>query len=226
MRSRTLTDMIADVRQRTNMETSTFVSDAEITELLNVGLAELWARLCMNGGQPFYQARTTLSVTAGQPLYTLPVDFLSLQSVMGTINGWTGRLESFMPAQRAGLVNSGNGPWGQFTSTRYRIQGNAIEFLPATETFTATLLYTPTCPRLVNGSDTFDGFDGYEVAAIYGACASVQQKEDTDMTFYAGERDRIYRLIDTMAAARDMSSPERVNDVRGDDLFEPYAWYR
>lgn len=229
MRSRTLTNLIADVRQRTNMETSTFVTDAEIQELLNVGLAELWARLCQNGGQPFYRATSALAVTQGQPLYNLPVDFLALQGIEATINGWTGRLDSFMPAQRAGLVNSGNGPWGQFTSVRYRLQGNTIEFLPATETFNATLFYTPTCPRLVDPSDTFDGFDGYEVAAIYGACASVQAKEETDPSFYAGERERIYRLIDSMATARDMSAPERVQDVRGDDFNEGGwigGWYR
>lgn len=224
-RTRTLLDLIADVRSRTNMETSTFVTDAEVTEFINQALSELWVHLSQNGGQPFYQNRSVIAVTPTATLYALPADFGQLQGVEGTISGWTGRIEPFMPAERAGMTNNGSA-WMTYSPVKYRLQGGYIEFLPAVNTFSATVLYTPACPRLVNLSDTFDGFDGYEVAAIYGACATVQAKEDTDFTFYANERDRIYRTIDSMAAQRDMSAPERVQDVRGDlGIDGPCGWW-
>lgn len=217
MLARTLQDMISDVRQRTNMENSTFVTDAELTEFLNVALRELWTRLCQNGGQPFYRSVTTIPVTAGTNLYALPSDFLALQGVEASIFGTYGRIDSFMPSERAMLVNSTTTPFG--SQVRYRVQGNTIELVPATLSFDMTVFYTPSCPRLVNLSDTFDGFDGYEYAAIASACAAVKDKEETDPQFYMQERDRIYRLIDQMSTTRDMSAPERVQDVMTETNF-------
>lgn len=224
MRVRSLTDMINDIRQRTNMENSTFVTDAEIAEYLNQALAELWARICQGQGQPFYRSTTTLAVTAGQQYYPLPADFMALEGVEATINGWTGRLDPFMPSEHARLVNNGApGVWWG-SPVRYRVQANTIEILPPVNTFTATLYYVPACPRLVNGSDTFDGFDGYEMAAIYQACATVLQKEESDPGFYMAERDRIYKHIDSLITQRDMSATERVQDVReSEDMFMPYG---
>lgn len=212
-RNRTLTDLIADVRQRTNQEESTFVTDAEITEYLNQALAELWSRLTQGGGQSHYRAQTTIAVEQGTSLYSLPADFWVLQGVEATLDGITGPLTSFMPLQRGALTNPSTCPWGLASPVRYRVQGDNIEFLPATETFDATVFYTPSCPRLVGLTDTFGGFNGYEVAAIYDACATVLAKEESDPSFYAGQRDRIYRHIESLSGSRDMSQPERVQNV-------------
>lgn len=212
-RTRTLTELIADVRQRTNLESSVFVTDPEITEYINQELAELWSRLTQGGGQPFYRAFTAISVTVGTSLYALPADFWTLQGVEATLNGVTGALTPFMPVQRAGLTVAS--PWGTCSPVRYRLQAGNIEFLPANQAFTATVFYTPTCPRLVGGADTFDGFNGFELAAIYGACATLQAKEESDYSFYAGQKERIYKHLDSLSGARDASMPERVEDVMG-----------
>lgn len=214
-RTRTLIEMVTDVRQRTNMENSSFVTDAEIREFLNQALAELWSRLTQGGGQPHYRSQTTISVVTGTSVYALPVDFWTLQGVEASLNGITGALSPFMPVERAALSGASRSPWGLVSPVRYRIQADNIEFLPATETFDATVFYTPSCPRLVEDSDTFGGFNGYEMAAIYDACATVLQKEESDPSFYAGQRDRIYRHIETLSNNRDASMPERVQDVTG-----------
>lgn len=221
-RSRSLGDMIQDVRQRTNMETSTFVTDAEITEYLNVELAELWARIAQGSGAPHYRAAFPYAVVATQNLYPLPGDFWQAQGVEAVIGGVPYSIRSFMPVERAGLTSRDRYPCQ--ATLRYRIQADNIEFQPVTTAFAATLFYTPSQPRLVNAGDTFDGYNGYEAAAIYGACATVQEKEDTDASFYSGQRERIYGLIDSLAAQRDASEPERVQDVIGgsvDELFGP-----
>lgn len=225
MRARTLSDLLADVRSRTNMENSTFVTDSELTEYLNQALAELWARICQGAGQPFYRSTTSIPVVTGTAYYNLPGDFFVLQGVEATINGWTGRIDPFMPAEHARLNNTGFAGIWYGSPVRYRVQGNTIEFLPPVNTFTATLFYTPSCPRLVNLSDTFDGFDGFEVAAIYQTCATVLAKEESDPIFYMAERDRIYKHIDSLAATRDMGANDRVQDVLvQDDWFWPYGF--
>lgn len=214
--------MIQDVRQRTNMENSQFVTDAEITEYLNQELAELWAKLVQGGGQPHYRSTSSIAVSTGTSLYALPADFWQLQAVEATVNGITANLQPFGPLEHGAQSNTT--PWGRFSPVRYRLQAGNIEFLPAAFTFTANLYYSPSCPRLVSGTDTFDGFNGFEVAAIYGACAACQAKEESDFSFYAQQKDRIYRHIDSLAATRDASFPDRVQDVMGSryDTFQPW----
>lgn len=215
-RTRSLEELVADIRQRTNMENSEFVTDDELTEYLNQELAEFWAHLTQGGGQPFYRAYTDIDVEAGESLYPLPADFWVLQGVDATIDGITGALTSFMPLERASMTGAMvESPWGLCSPIRYRLQADNIEFLPATRSFTARLWYTPSCPRLEDLTDTFDGFNGFEVAAIYGACATVLAKEESDSSFYERQKERIYRHIDSLASARDMSRPERVQDVMG-----------
>ena len=224
MRTRTLQSLISDVRQRANMESSQFVTDTEITEYINQALAELWGHICQNGGQPFYRSLTTFPVVAGTSFYPLPADFMALEGLEGAINGWVGRIDPFMQSEHAQMSNTGFAGIWYNSPVRYRLAGSQIEILPAINNFTATLYYVPTCPRLVNLSDTFDGFDGYEVAAIYQAVATINAKEETDPSFYQGERDRVYRHIDSLISARDMSATERVSDVRSGGAFG-WPWF-
>ncbi len=210
-RTRTLTNLILDVRQRTNQENSTFVTDAELTEYLNQELAELWGRLVLNQGQPYFRSSAVTAVTAGTALYALPADFWSLQEVTATVGGVVGRVLPFEPSEHAALSNGGT--IGLYGPVRYRLQGSNIEFRPAIESFSATLYYTPCQTRLAAGSDTFDGYNGAEVAAIYGVCATVLAKEESDPSFYVGMKERMLAQIDKWSAHRDMANPGRVQDV-------------
>lgn len=212
MRSRTLTNLLLDIRSRTNQENSTFVTDAELTEYLNQELAELWTRLVLSQAQPLYRSTTTVSVTPPTTLYALPADFLAMQGVQATLDGLTFSVRPFMPHERASLTNTTQlyGPWGPL---QYRVQGNNIEFLPADRAFSATLYYVPSQPRLSAGSDTFDGFNGFEMCAIAGVCAVVAAKEESDPSFYMSQKAAFYATAEKAAAYRDMSSPERVQDV-------------
>ena len=207
--------MLLDVRNRTNQENSTFVTDVELTEYLNQSLAKLWRRLCQNAGQPFYRSSTTYTVTSATSLQALPADFWQVQEVTATIGGFSGAMTPFMATERGYLKNAS--VWSPLGGVQYRVQAGNIEFLPASQSFTAQLFYTPCQPRLVVGSDTFDGFNGLELTAIYDVCAIVLAKEDSDPGFYRGERDSIYADIDLQIAQRDAANPERVSEVIGSD---------
>lgn len=214
-RTRTLANLVADVRQRTNMENSEFVTDDEITEYLNQELAELHAKLTASEGQPHFISTTTVSVTVGTTLYALPADFWKVLRCVATVDSIARDMEPFMEGERASLMNT-----QYFTATfsggpRYRVQGDNLEVLPVNRAFTIELRYIRACPRLVEDGDTTDGFNGYEVAALHGACAMVKEKEMTSPAFFQGLKDRIYRTIDALAAQRDASHPERVTDVVG-----------
>ncbi len=225
-RTRSLTDLILDCRQRANMENSTFCTDAEITEYLNQELAELWSRLAQGEGQPHVRASALVNgstgVVAGTSLYALPADFWRLQEVEATINGWTGRLDAFEPVERAQLTNQC--AYRPGNPVMYRCGGGNIEFLPAQYSFPATIYYTPCQTRLVSGGDNFDGYNGYEMAAIYGTVATMLAKEESDPSFWIGQRERIYTHIDSLAGQRDAGAPERVQDTVGQRGWN--GWFR
>lgn len=213
--------MLLDVRQRTNQENSTFVTDSELTEYLNQSLADLWTRLIQCQGQPLYRSSTSYSVPGlFGPIQALPADFFAVQEIIATIGGVTGNLTPFMAGERGYLKNAT--VWTPLAGVQYRIQANNIEFLPVSQAFAATLYYSPTQPRLAAGGDTFDGFGGWEMAAIYDTCATVMAKEESDPGFFLAQRDRLYAQIEMLAAQRDASNPERVQDVVASD---PFGWF-
>lgn len=226
-RERTAEDLVADVRRRANLEESDFVTDEEILEYLNQELAELRGRLRMNEGQVHEVLSKDIAVVADTEAYDLPLDFWELLSVNATIGGRPRTLEPFMESERADLLA---GPfYSTVLSPMYRVMGTKIEFLPASQDFTATIRYAPNTGRLRLGQvppDKVDGYNGYEVAAIYGAVAICNAKEETDPSFYLAQKDRILKQIDALAAQRDAGRPERVSDVTagltGD--FGPFGW--
>jgi len=227
-RERTAEDCVADVRKRANLENSDFVTDEEILEYLNQEFAELRGRLRMNEGQVHEVQVEDIVVRSGTEAYDLPPDFWELLSIHVTIGGRPRMLDSFMEQERADLLA---GPFfSTVESPRYRLMGKQIEFLPATQDFTATVRYAPNTGRLRLGQtppDKVDGYNGYEVAAIYGAVAICNAKEETDPSFYLAQKDRILKQIDALAARRDAGRPERVTDVTGGLAgdFGPFGWW-
>jgi hypothetical protein len=224
-RTRTAEELVADVRNRAGMEFSELLDDSEILEILNQELAELRGHLRMNEGQVHKQEKTDIAVVAGTTLYDLPDDFWELLGCVATIGGRVRPMEPFMENERPNLENGTY--FATIAAPMYRIADDFIEILPATQDFTLTLRYAPTQGRLRLGrtpADTVDGYNGYEVAAIYGAVACCQAKDQADPSFYEGRKARILMHIDALAAQRDAARPERVTDVTGglSDEFGPW----
>lgn len=216
MRLRTAEDFVADVRERCDLVDSEFVTDEFIIEVANQEITELRGALRLNEGQP-HEIKTAplIEVTSASTLYDLPVDFWELLSCKMTLGGRSVMLDPFMENERAGLED------GPFLISRpmYRLAGNQIEFLPVNQTFTVTIRYAPRCGRMRLGQtppDSFDGYNGYELAPLYGTCAVVLDKEKLDPSFYEGRKKLIMDQIKALAAQRDAGKPERVTDVTGD----------
>lgn len=217
-RLRTAEDLVADVLHRANLEYSDLVTPDEVLEYLNQELAELRTHIRLNEGQPHdRKVAPPIAVTAGISLYDLPSDFWEILGVEANLNGLVRRLEPYMENERAGLVNTQL--INSMSSPMYRLASKTqLEILPAKFTFTATLKYVPSEPRLVLGASppsTVDGYNGYEIAAVYGAVATCKEKELVDPSFYEARKARQYKLIEAAAAQRDAGAPERVTDVTG-----------
>src|SRR5690606_28351968 len=110
--------------------TDGFVTDAEITRLLNLELAALTDLLISCQEQDYYLAESTISIVAGTSLYDLPATFYQLKSV--TLEWGAQRFELVQPLNsikgRKRLQNEQ--VWSEYTTKAYRLRNAQIEFLP------------------------------------------------------------------------------------------------
>lgn len=208
-RTRTLLQLRTDVRQRADLVSSTFITDAELTEYINGSIADLFDRLVASRGMDYYEKVPPYSFTTvgGTSLYSLPADFYQLILCEATIGSYTVPLQPFALVERGRL-------------SQQPVQGGLV----------VTVRYVPTCPRLVNDSDTFDGFNGWEEFVILDAALKCREKEETDATDFQARLARMVQRLDRMAPDRDAGMGQRFTDVRRSSLtpfgYVPKPRYR
>jgi hypothetical protein len=221
--AQSLTNMILAVRRRANIESQVgFISDAEITEYLNYCLSDLYDQLVQAGGQPWYRNSYTFTSVNNTSAYSLPTDFYRLVSVdIALGGGLVISARPYMEAERNRFRWYYQG-WFAGRPVFYRLLGNQINFIPTPSgSYSITLNYYPTFAKLVSGSDTFDGVNGWEELAVWKAAAYCKAKGDEDPGYCEAQAAKLQERIDALAAQRDAENPERVHDV----TVDLYPWY-
>lgn len=215
-RSRTLGNLRSDVRLRADLVGNLFISDAEINEYLNQGIAEFYDRLVGARGQEYVSAEQIIATT-GAETYALPADHYETIYVELDLGGQRTRLTSYSMHERAALI-------GSATTGRpiaFRLQNANISFLPApTAGYTIRHWYQPASPRLTSDGQSVDGANGWEEYAIWRAVAYCQQKEQIDPSFAMGMVAQLGGRIDRLAPFRATNNTERVVDVYGSRLSD------
>lgn len=221
-RNVTLLDLRTRVRQRANMENSTFVTDSEVSSLVNEGIAGLYNLLIQARGQEYYSIDYVFSTVANQQIYDLPADFYQLLDVTAVIENHTHKLIRYQMADMAALRDSGM--TSPATLPRYRLRGEfntttnvaQIQILPVpNQVFAIALYYVPAPVLLSADSDTCDGIAGFEEWVVLDAAIRCLQKEESDVSFLAAEREKVEMRIRYLRDDRDAGDAPRVQDVRG-----------
>jgi hypothetical protein len=223
-RTRTLTNLIADVRKRADVEGATARHpDADLTRYINQGGAALRDLLIEVRGRRYFRSTTPISVTAGTSVYGLPPDFQSLLMVrISTAPGQM--LEPLMPEDEAWMRDAQSSTQ---RPTHYDLKAGNLEFLPVpTSAMTVTVDYIAAYADLVAGSDTLDGFDGWEeyVVSFAAKCVGVKDDEQDLVRLMNQDLAMLEGRIRKMAVNRDRFRADRVKDVRG--AWRPYLPYR
>ncbi len=178
MKTRTLAQMRASCRQRADMETTQFCTDAEINAWLNEALCSLWDNMIRANPDIGYTTGNITSVV-GTPSYTVPVDFYKHRGVDQVRGNERIPLEEFEQAERVGPL-----PTSRVTVPRFRIRGNGsntrIWFDPDPGANSYVLHYVTACPVLTVDADTFDGIDGWEKWPILTVAITMLNKEKQD----------------------------------------------
>lgn len=221
-KSVTLTQMITDARTAADMIGSAFVSDTEITALLNTYIAELYDLLVSAYGPAYFASSFTFNTAAGTREYSLPVspdtgaDFYMLLGIDVDLGG--GDIISCQPFD----FYSRN-KFSQDTSyvrgqpVYYRLHGSKIWLIPVPDgVYSATVHYVPAAPTLSSGGTTsFDGINGWERLPVVNTAIAMLQKEESDPSILLAERQSLLSRIQSMSKHRDAGMPERIVDVRG-----------
>lgn len=222
----TLSDLRTRARELADMQTSNqaaaFVTDAELDRHLNRHLKSLYQKLIIARGDDYYAAVATIAAVAGQATYAVPATFMQLLQV--TVSDGT----RYVLVPRYNLKEWPNLRYLQQLNSsdlglyRYRLQGANLDIRPAPTTtgHTFTVHYLPAFQQLVNAGDTFDGVNGWEDWACYGAAVDMLNKEESLEQAQALQAQRavLDSQIDALAGNRDAGMPEVVGDVMRDWL--------
>jgi len=221
----TLANLITAVRRRADMVGSTFVSDAEVVDYINVAMSELHDIL-VTKFEDYYVKDSSESPKSGD--YTLPADnpgnlptdFYKALGVDFTTGGLTYRLKPYSFQERA-IYNSPGMVAATITNTMYHIQGNKIKFIPdPTVSGTVKLYYVPEVTRFDAGTTTAtiatiapQVVSGYEEYVVIDAAIKCLQKEESDVQVLLVQKQQQLQRIEQAAGKRDAGESYSITDV-------------
>ena len=207
-RTRTLTNLIADVRSLADIEGATLRhTDPRVTREINQSIQRFreWAT---EAGYSLYLTPYTVNLTVGatSPYVWREVSLAGLnpnqahvQAVECYANGETYDLDKVPFESRNEYLQQNGQPaaWIQY--------GDTIGILPPPEaTYAITVWYLPVFTDLVNGSDTFDGLVGWEEWVRWNCLITLLT------------RDQYPQLIDNAVARTAQLRAEFETKLKGD----------
>ena len=203
---------------------SSFITETELTRLVNGKVKELYDLLLEARGCEYYATEATIAIAAGTPRYDLPANFYQLSSV--TLE-WTDLdFELLFPvtANRQRTPYQTWRLWSRYEPKAFRLRASQLEFLPTpTGDVTCRIQYAPTFTELSADGDTFDFINGWEKMVTLGVAIemrAIEKRTANDlMGMYQEQRDR----IETLKTERDQETPKEVIDVT--TMRRGRAWY-
>lgn len=240
------TQLIASIRQRTNLEGATdFVDDIELSGYLNQAVAS-WYDVVLGatwGGDRFQQ-RHVFPTVQGQAEYDRPLDLYKILSVdvssqedfdSQSANVWSAY--PYQKEQRNRLRSGSVGAltWGYGSKIYYRWEGAKLVFLPTPSEpnqWWVRLNYAPVPPRLEQAEDCLDVIAGWEEYIVLHASIRALTKAGPYATipFLQQQLKDEEARIKSYAPQADTNQAERVHllddysayDV-GNDMYDPWG---
>lgn len=228
MKTITLDDLMSRSRELADQVNSAFISDTELTFRINQRIAQLYDMLCAADADRFVMTATLTTTSSSNPedwFVELPSDFYIARGVDLRRGRNRYPLETFALQERD-LGGEADGWPTPYASIRYRVAGGSpseaedrIYFSQNPGNRTYTLYYLPVAPTLVDGEDTFNGFNGWEDWVIFKAAIDMMNKEESDSSALQAECVQIEQRIKLLGTMRDLGSAPQVADVRSGYSF-------
>ena len=228
-------------KQKADRVNSNFITDTEWNTYINMSYFELYDILVQKYGNEYFVAPPAQFLTygssssSGNQFYPLPdgvtpflaadgstfvpkamYKLLGVDLGIGTNNNAWITLKKFMFISRNRYV------YPQLTTNllgvaglRYRLVGNNIEFIPQPANGQyIQLWYIPRMPTLLKDTDIADGVSGWTEYIAVDAAIKALQKEESDVTVLALQKQALLDRIEAAAENRDAGEPETISDTR------------
>lgn len=210
----TLSELILRIKQRTDNEHagSSFVSESELTGLINKSRNALFGMLVLSGLDSVPESETTISAN-GSRNYDLPDDYFQVVAVFRVEGDLYQRLERHNSRHYPGLNMS--------HATSYRVYGYKtdakIEFSPIPGAGDYLVRYIAAPTDLAADDDVVDGVLGWEEYIVADVAIDVLIKEGAPPHIISNlktQKAEMIARIQTEAANRDAAENFSVQDVR------------
>lgn len=227
MATRTLSQLRDSVRQRANMENSTLCSDAEITQYINEGIDDLYARMVNSGkGMLFAKVANTLP-KIGTHALQLPGDFMRLVEVNVFANArWTPVTEADPQDYFRLLSEQYQGDYSVQYFVQLNVTANRWELFlfPAKPSANVGVRYIPEAPTLSVDADPLNWPSNWEQVVIVDAAAKCLAKEATDSTFLLAEKERLTLRVLSDISSTSVVEPDTIRSLKARNGRKRRGW--
>lgn len=202
MRTVTVADLGITIRNRADMNDTSFVSNVELTSYIQASATELYDILVQKWGDEYFLKSVSLTLLANTTSVNLPTDFLKLKGV-DLVNG----------NQKIALSRFQFGQRNEKNCLKYRIMGNQLTFTDPNVSGDKTLIlwYVPTAEN----EGIIDGVNGWEEYIVIDVMIKILGKEQSeDVPALMNQKLFQLKRIEDAASNRDAAEPERVMSVR------------
>lgn len=196
--TQTLLQLRTRLRELTDTENDTHLSNAELTSYINSAITGTYDLLVASQPSDYFMTTTTFPTVVGSDSYPLPADFYKLRALY--VLEQPGLYRPLMPCQEEELV----------------------ELWAPTAVATLRMDYIPCATPLALDADTFDGINGWEELVLQTAAIDVKNKREEDSVQHFRKRQDLEKRVARMAY-RDAGAPERVVD-RNRKRRDQFAW--
>ena len=215
MALRTLTSLIEEVRERADMQDDgNFISDAEITRYINRSIQDLYDLVLATEAAGVYVKNAPILTQTGLFSYQLPSDFYLLKDASLIEGNTVYRFELADSADYATLAN--DPPPKERGQYLFRFEQDGTKFIytfPEVDETLFAVTYIPQAIQLVTGTDTFDGYNGWEDYVVVKSAIKCLDKEESDSSMLQFELDTIGREISSSSGYLDTGRPAFVRKI-------------
>lgn len=218
-----VSSLVTQIRQRADVESTQFVTDAELISYINNSYCELYDAIVAKYND-YFLIQYQFSLVPGTELYNVPADFYKLMGLdqRADQDSWlTMRPVNFNERNRR--FNAAYS-LSFYPTYRYHLQGDQMRFSPIpTGSETLRLWYVPVPDQITIGTQTINGRSGWEEFIINDCSAKVKIKQELDPTLYYAEKNAQMARILKMAQNYDGGMAKRVTDIYtiNDDVLFP-----
>lgn len=196
----TLTEMLAELRSRGGYRRSTALTDGILTGFLNKGIARVH-ELVVKKYPEALVVSADLSPISGTSTVELPTTFYKLH-LIALVDG-----DTLKPLPRISLRRSLSETNGYF------LQGDNVQAMASSASFTVRVWYIPHATKLVTGTDEYDGVNGHEELVYEHALRMCKVRDRLPTNEHDEEIARLEKVVLTAYEAMDQAEPMYLESV-------------